>query len=71
MDLFAPPDHRAQLHACEVRSVVRMYREKGKEAVIEFLDLVEQRRGTDVRERLEQDALAAIRAAQGKAPGLT
>lgn len=71
MDLFAPPDHRAELHACEVRSVVRKYREHGKEAVIEFLDLVEQKRGKATRDRLEADALAAIRAAQGKAPGLT
>lgn len=61
VDLFTPTDPRAQLHADEVRSVVRMYREKGKEAVIEFLNLVERHRGKDSRDRLEADALAAIR----------
>lgn len=66
--LFAPPDHRAQLHTDEVRSVVRMYRDHGKVEVIKFLDLVENHRGKSARDRLEADALQAIEAGRVKPP---
>ena len=48
------------LHVCEVRSVVRMYREKGGDAVKSFLLLVEKHRGSDCAARLRNDALEAL-----------
>lgn len=50
-------------HACEVRSVVRMFREQGKAATVEFLGKVEKHRGKAARERLEADAVESLRAA--------
>lgn len=47
-------------HKCEVRSVVRMYQEQGKAAVVDFLADVEKHRGKAAMERLRTDALAAL-----------
>ena len=57
---MARADTLTHLHACEVRSVVRMYQDKGGEAVKEFLDLVKKARGAEAMERLRNDALIAL-----------
>lgn len=58
---LAAADVAKQLHACEVRSVVKMFCEKGRGAVQEFLADVEKNRGTEAMERLRTDALAAVK----------
>ena len=60
-------DEQQRMHACEVRSVVRMFREQGKQATVDFLDLVEKRRGKAAREQLEGDAVAALQADRSRA----
>lgn len=58
---MAQKDVEAQLHQCEVASVVRMYREKGGDHVKKFLLLVEKHRGSESASRLRNEALAQIR----------
>ena len=61
---MAQEDVEAQLHQCEVASVVRMYREKGGDHVKKFLLLVEKHRGSEAASRLREAALAQIRLAK-------
>ena len=61
---MAQEDVKAQLHQCEVASVVRMYREKGGDHVKKFLLLVEKARGSEAAARLREEALAQIRLAK-------
>ncbi len=61
---MAMADTKANLHACEVRSVVRMCREKGKAFVVEFLAEVEKKRGKQAMEDLRNDALQLLKASQ-------
>ena len=56
-------EHR---HECEVQSVLRMYREKGADAVKAFLLQVEKHRGTDCSQRLRSDALKALELEKAK-----
>lgn len=58
---MAQEDVEAQLHQCEVASVVRMYREKGGDHVKKFLLLVEKHRGSEAAARLRNEALAQVR----------
>ena len=58
---MAQEDVEAQLHQCEVASVVRMYREKGGDHVKKFLLLVEKHRGSEAATRLREAALAQVR----------
>ena len=58
---MAHEDVAAQLHQCEVASVVRMYREKGGDHVKKFLLLVEKHRGSEAATRLREAALAQVR----------
>lgn len=58
---MATADTARHLHECEVRSVVRMYREQGSEAVKAFLSQVEKARGKEAMERLRVDSLAALK----------
>lgn len=51
----------ASRHQCEVRSVAAMYRDHGKDAVIEFLEMVDKHRGKEAMERLRIDALKALK----------
>jgi hypothetical protein len=48
-------------HECEIRGVVKMYREQGGEAVKAFLALVEKHRGQPAAHKLRIDALAALK----------
>lgn len=59
-EIMAAQQTKAALHDAEVRSVVRMYSEQGKKAVVAFLGKVEEHRGKDARDRLEADALKAL-----------
>ena len=63
-DGMAQEDVEAQLHQCEVTSVVRMYREKGGDHVKKFLLLVEKYRGSEAASRLREKALAQVRLAK-------
>lgn len=58
---MAREDVAAQLHQCEVASVVRMYREKGGDAVKSFLLQVEKHRGSEAAARLREEALRKIK----------
>ena len=51
----------AHRHKCEVASVVRMYREKGGDAVKSFLLQVEKHRGSEAAARLREEALRKIK----------
>ena len=57
---MAHEDVEAQLHQCEVASVVRMYREKGGDHVKKFLLLVEKARGSEAAQRLRGAALEQL-----------
>lgn len=48
-------------HECEVRMLVRMYQTSGKEAVREYLALVEKHRGKEAHDKLRMDALKEIK----------
>ena len=61
---MAQEDVEAQLHQCEVASVVRMYREKGGDHVKKFLLLVEKHRGSESATRLREAALEQVRLAK-------
>ena len=54
----------AHRHKCEVASVVRMYRERGGNAVKSYLLQVEKHRGSDAAARLREEALAQVRLAE-------
>lgn len=58
---MAETDTRAALYACEIRSVVAMYRKDGGEAVKDFLAQVAKHRGQVAADRLRADALAKIK----------
>jgi hypothetical protein len=61
-DSQAPPGtpgwerHR---HACEVDQVVAWRKERGREFMVSYLELVEKHRGRKARKRLEDDVRAA------------
>jgi hypothetical protein len=58
---MAQEDAEAQLHQCEVASVVRMFKAKGGDHVKKFLLLVEKHKGSEAAERLRSAALAQVR----------
>ena len=58
---MATEDVEAYRHQCEVASVVRMYREKGGDAVKSFLLQVEKHRGSEAAARLREEALRKIK----------
>lgn len=58
---LAREDAQKALFDCEVLSVVRMFREKGGEAVKAFLMQVEKHRGSEAAARLRKSALAQVR----------
>lgn len=59
---MTPAEFEAQRHQAEVDSIVRLYRAEGKKAVIERLNAIEAgKRGKPARDRLEADALAALK----------
>ena len=57
---MAKEDVEAYRHHCECLSVVRMYRQKGSEAVKSYLLQVEKHRGSEPAQRLRNDALNMI-----------
>mgnify|MGYP006883603769 CR=1 FL=1 len=57
----AEKEAREELHASEVKSVVRMYQEQGGVAVREYLLLVEKHRGKEAHDKLRMDALKEIK----------
>ena len=58
---MAGEDVEAHRHHCEVLSVVRMYREKGSNAVKSYLLQVEKHRGSQPAQRLRNDALEMLK----------
>ena len=58
---LAKQDTEAYRHKFEVDSVVRMYRERGGNAVKSYLLQVEKHRGSDSASRLREEALAQVR----------
>ena len=48
-------------HECEVRMLVRMYRDSGAESVRDYLALVHKHRGQEAHDKLREDALKEIR----------
>ena len=64
---LADKNSEAYRHQCEVKSVVRMYREKGGDFVKSFLLKVEKYRGTNAATRLREEALQQVQ--MGKANG--
>ena len=63
---MAREDVEAYRHRCECLSVVRMYREKGSEAVKSYLLQVEKHRGSDSAQRLRNDALEMLKTGDKK-----
>lgn len=63
---MAQEDVGAHRHYCEVLSVVRMYREKGSEAVKSYLLQVEKHRGSQPAQRLRNDALEMLKTGDKK-----
>lgn len=58
---MAAASTEAYRHACEINSVVRMYRQDGGEAVKDFLTKVAKHRGQSAADRLRTDALKELR----------
>mgnify|MGYP003349995794 CR=1 FL=1 len=54
----------AYRHECEIASVVRMYRERGGDAVKSYILQVEKHRGSNAAARLREEALAQVRLAE-------
>ena len=65
-DDLADKNSEAHRHYCEVLSVVRMYREKGSEAVKSYLLQVEKHRGSQPAQRLRNDALEMLKTGDKK-----
>lgn len=65
-DDLADKNSEAHRHYCEVLSVVRMYREKGSEAVKSYLLQVEKNRGSQPAQRLRNDALEMLKTGDKK-----
>ena len=65
-DDLADKNSEAHRHYCEVLSVVRMYREKGSEAVKSYLLQVEKHRGSQPAQRLRNDALEMLKTGEKK-----
>ena len=57
---LARADTEAYRHSCEIRSIVRMYREHGGDRVKNYLLQVEKHRGSQAAERLRREALDKI-----------
>jgi len=58
---LARADTEAYRHSCEIDSIVRMYRERGGDAVKSYLLQVEKHRGSAAAERLRGAALDRLR----------
>ena len=66
---LAYKNSEAYRHQCEIDSVVRMYRERGADAVKSYLLKVEKHRGSQAAERLRRAALDRLRLGQvGRKP---
>ena len=65
-DDLADKNSEAHRHYCEVLSVVRMYREKGSDAVKSYLLQVEKHRGSQPAQRLRNDALEMLKTGDKK-----
>lgn len=65
-DDLADKNSEAHRHYCEVLSVVRMYRQKGSEAVKSYLLQVEKHRGSQPAQRLRNDALKMLKTGEKK-----
>ena len=66
---LARADTEAHRIKCEIDSVVRMYRERGADAVKSYLLKVEKHRGSEAAERLRGAALDRLRLGQvGRKP---
>lgn len=63
---MAKEDVEAYRHHCECISVVRMYRQKGSEAVKSYLLQVEKHRGSQPAQRLRNDALEMLKTGENK-----
>lgn len=63
---MATKDVETYRHHCECLSVVRMYREKGSEAVKSYLLQVEKHRGSQPAQRLRNDALEMLKTGEKK-----
>lgn len=63
---LAREDVEAHRHRCEVDLLVRMYEEKGADAVKSYLLQCEARRGTAATERLRNDSKEKIREKQNE-----
>ena len=63
---MAREDVEAYRHRCECFSVVRMYCEKGSEAVKSYLLQVEKHRGSEPAQRLRNDALEMLKTGDKK-----
>lgn len=61
---LAREDVEAYRHKCEVDFVVKMYQERGADAVKSYLLQCEARRGTAATERLRNDSKEIIRKKQ-------
>ena len=58
----SPDEWERERHRCEVRNMIRRYREQGAEAVREHLAGVAKHRGELLAERLRQDTWAQMKA---------
>ena len=58
---LAREDTETYRHSCEIRSIVRMYREHGGDRVKSYLLQVEKHRGNQAAERLRREALERLR----------
>ena len=65
-DNLADKNSESYRHYCEVLSVVRMYREKGSDAVKSYLLQVEKHRGSQPAQRLRNDALEMLKTGEKK-----
>lgn len=65
-DDLADKNSEAYRHHCECLSVVRMYRQKGSEAVKSYLLQVEKQRGSQPAQRLRNDALEMLKTGEKK-----
>lgn len=59
-DNLVDTNSEAYRHQCEVQNVVRMYREKGGDAVKKFILLIEKHRGSETAQRLRNEALQQV-----------
>ena len=57
---LAKADTEAYRHSCEIRSIVRMFRESGGDKVKSYLLQVEKHRGSQAAARLREAALERL-----------